>query len=74
MLPVIGPASFRGQPGSQSPGRGVVARIRHDLLPSGCYSIERDVWFLGDPDSMKQYCELASDGDDGPIADCLPPR
>ena len=35
---------------------------------SGCYSIERDVWLLGDPDAMKQSCQLASDGDDGPIA------
>jgi hypothetical protein len=23
---------------------------------------------LGDPDAMKQYCQFASNGDDGPIA------
>ena len=33
--------------------------------------MERDVWLLGDPDAMKQYCQLASDGDDGPIAGLL---
>ena len=38
---------------------------------SGCYCIERDVRLLRDPDAMKQDCQLASDGDDGPIAGLL---
>ena len=38
---------------------------------SGCHSIELDVWLLGDPDAMKQYCQLASDGDDGSITGLL---
>ncbi|WP_353067087.1 hypothetical protein RBB77_10160 [Tunturibacter psychrotolerans] len=33
--------------------------------------MEREGWLLGDPDAMKQYCQLASDGDDGPIAGLL---
>ena len=34
---------------------------------SGGYCIERDVGLLRDPDAMKQYCQLAGDGDEGTI-------
>ena len=38
---------------------------------SGGYCIKRDIRLLRDPDAMKQHSELASDGDDGPVAGLL---
>ena len=67
MLPVFG-RPYEG------PSRHAVTGMRGLATgnrSSGSYCIERDVRLLRDPDAMKQYCQLAGDGDDGTIAELL---
>jgi len=66
MLPVI------GRP-CEGPSRHAVIgtagwRQLNMAQTSGCFSVERNVRFLCDPDTMEQNGKLAGDSDDGSVA------
>jgi hypothetical protein len=62
MLPVIG-RPLKAKRDTQSSEHGLVAtKERHGFNSS--HSVERGVWFLGDPDSVKQHCKLSGNRDD----------
>ena len=68
MLPVIG-RPLKAKRDTQSSEHGVVATNRHLPFTSSS-SIERNVWFLGGPDAVKQHSKLSGNCDDGSIP-CL---
>ena len=57
-------SALKTKVGSQSSEHGIVATGKHRHRSGGC-GIERHVWFLSSPESMKQNSKLASNGNDG---------
>ena len=52
MLPVFG-RPLKAKRDTQSSEHGLVATNEHHRFNSSCGSVERNVWFLGDPDVVK---------------------
>ena len=69
MLPVFG-GPLKAKSDKQSSEHGLVTTKEHHGFDSSSGSVERNPWFLGDPDPVKQHGMLLGNRDDGTIA-CL---
>jgi hypothetical protein len=69
MLPVFG-RPLTAKSDTQSSEHGLVTTRAHHRVDSSRSSVERNIWFLGNPDPMKQHGKLSGNCNDGPIA-CL---